>query len=30
VIEKIGMREGIGEILADGVKAAAEKIGKGF
>ncbi len=28
LIEKIGKREGIGEILADGVKAAAEKIGK--
>ena len=29
LIEKIGKREGIGDILADGVKAAAEKIGKG-
>jgi aldehyde:ferredoxin oxidoreductase len=29
LIEKIGRREGIGDILADGVKAAAEKIGKG-
>ncbi len=29
LIEKIGTREGIGDILADGVKAAAEKIGKG-
>ncbi|MGO8805174.1 MAG: aldehyde ferredoxin oxidoreductase family protein [Candidatus Bathyarchaeia archaeon] len=28
LIEKIGKREGIGEILADGVKAAAAKIGK--
>jgi aldehyde:ferredoxin oxidoreductase len=28
LIEKIGKREGIGEILADGVKVAAEKIGK--
>ena len=28
LIEKIGKREGIGNILADGVKAAAEKIGK--
>jgi aldehyde:ferredoxin oxidoreductase len=28
LIEKIGRREGIGEILADGVKAAAAKIGK--
>ena len=28
LIEKIGTREGIGDILADGVKAAAEKIGK--
>ncbi len=28
LIEKIGKREGIGETLADGVKAAAEKIGK--
>ncbi len=27
--EKIGKREGIGDILADGVKVAAEKIGKG-
>jgi aldehyde:ferredoxin oxidoreductase len=28
LIEKIGKREGIGDMLADGVKAAAEKIGK--
>ena len=28
LIEKIGKREGIGNMLADGVKAAAEKIGK--
>jgi aldehyde:ferredoxin oxidoreductase len=28
LIEKIGKREGIGETLADGVKVAAEKIGK--
>jgi aldehyde:ferredoxin oxidoreductase len=28
LIEKIGKREGIGEVLADGVKVAAEKIGK--
>jgi aldehyde:ferredoxin oxidoreductase len=28
LIEKIGKREGIGETLADGVKAAAQKIGK--
>jgi aldehyde:ferredoxin oxidoreductase len=28
LIEKIGKREGIGDTLADGVKAAAEKIGK--
>ena len=28
LIEKIGKREGIGEVLADGVKAAAAKIGK--
>ncbi len=28
LIEKIGRREGIGEVLADGVKAAAAKIGK--
>ena len=28
LIEKIGKREGIGDILADGVKVAAEKIGK--
>jgi aldehyde:ferredoxin oxidoreductase len=28
LIEKIGKREGIGEMLADGVKVAAEKIGK--
>lgn len=29
LIEKIGKREGIGNILADGVKFASEKIGKG-
>src|SRR5271157_1481311 len=29
LIEKIGKREGIGEVLGDGVKAAATKIGKG-
>ncbi|MEM0096755.1 MAG: aldehyde ferredoxin oxidoreductase family protein [Candidatus Bathyarchaeia archaeon] len=29
LIEKIGKREGIGDILAEGVKFAAEKIGKG-
>ncbi len=29
LIEKMGKREGIGNLLADGVKAAAEKIGKG-
>jgi len=29
ILEKMGKREGIGDILADGVKAAAEKIGKG-
>jgi aldehyde:ferredoxin oxidoreductase len=29
LIEKIGKREGIGNILAEGVKVAAEKIGKG-
>jgi aldehyde:ferredoxin oxidoreductase len=28
LIEKIGKREGIGDMLADGVKAAAQKIGK--
>ncbi len=28
LIEKIGKREGIGDVLADGVKAASEKIGK--
>ncbi len=28
LVEKMGKREGIGTILADGVKAAAEKIGK--
>ncbi|MGE5187664.1 MAG: aldehyde ferredoxin oxidoreductase family protein [Betaproteobacteria bacterium] len=28
LIEKIGTREGIGDMLADGVKVAAEKIGK--
>jgi len=29
LIEKIGTREGIGDILAEGVKIAGEKIGKG-
>lgn len=29
LIEKIAMREGFGDILADGVKRAAEKLGKG-
>ncbi|MGD6933522.1 MAG: aldehyde ferredoxin oxidoreductase family protein [Candidatus Bathyarchaeia archaeon] len=29
IIDKIGRREGIGETFADGVKAAAAKIGKG-
>jgi aldehyde:ferredoxin oxidoreductase len=29
VIEKIARREGIGDVLADGVKKAAERIGKG-
>jgi aldehyde:ferredoxin oxidoreductase len=29
LIEKIGKREGIGDVLADGVKVASEKIGKG-
>jgi len=29
LIEKMGKREGIGDILAEGVKVAAEKIGKG-
>jgi aldehyde:ferredoxin oxidoreductase len=29
LIEKIGKREGIGTVLAEGVKIAAEKIGKG-
>jgi aldehyde:ferredoxin oxidoreductase len=29
IIDKIGKREGIGDVLADGVKAAAQKIGKG-
>jgi len=28
LVEKIGKREGIGDILADGVKVASEKIGK--
>jgi aldehyde:ferredoxin oxidoreductase len=28
LVEKIGKREGIGDILADGVKVAAQKIGK--
>ena len=27
--EKVAKREGLGDILADGVKIAAEKIGKG-
>ena len=29
MIHKIAKREGIGDLLADGVKKAAEKIGKG-
>lgn len=29
LVDKIGKREGIGDILADGVKVASEKIGKG-
>ncbi|RJS69159.1 aldehyde:ferredoxin oxidoreductase [Candidatus Bathyarchaeota archaeon] len=29
LIEKMGKREGIGDLLAEGVKVAAEKIGKG-
>jgi aldehyde:ferredoxin oxidoreductase len=29
MVQKIGMREGFGDILADGVKRAAEKIGRG-
>ncbi len=29
LVDKIGKREGIGKLLADGVKVAAEKIGKG-
>ncbi|MDH7564263.1 MAG: aldehyde ferredoxin oxidoreductase family protein [Candidatus Bathyarchaeota archaeon] len=29
LVDKIGKREGIGEILADGVKVAAQKIGNG-
>ncbi|MEM3464081.1 MAG: aldehyde ferredoxin oxidoreductase C-terminal domain-containing protein, partial [Candidatus Bathyarchaeia archaeon] len=29
LIEKMGKREGVGDILAEGVKVAAEKIGKG-
>lgn len=29
LVEKIGKREGIGDVLADGVKIASEKIGKG-
>jgi len=29
LVEKIGKREGIGDVLAEGVKFAAEKIGKG-
>ena len=29
MVRKIGMREGIGDILAEGVKRAAEKMGKG-
>jgi aldehyde:ferredoxin oxidoreductase len=30
LVEKIGKREGVGELLADGVKAASEKMGKDF
>jgi aldehyde:ferredoxin oxidoreductase len=29
LVEKIGRREGVGELLADGVKVASEKIGNG-
>lgn len=29
LLEKMGKREGIGDVLADGVRAAAKKIGKG-
>jgi aldehyde:ferredoxin oxidoreductase len=29
LVEKIGKREGVGELLADGVKVASEKIGNG-
>ena len=29
LVKKIGMREGLGDILAEGVKGAADKIGKG-
>ncbi len=29
LLEKMGKREGIGDVLADGVKVAAQKIGKG-
>jgi len=29
IVKKIGTREGVGDILAEGVKGAAEKIGKG-
>jgi len=29
LVDKIGKREGVGQLLADGVKVAAEKIGKG-
>lgn len=29
LVEKMGKREGIGDVLADGVKLAAERIGKG-
>lgn len=29
LVQKIGMREGLGDILAEGVKRASEKIGKG-
>jgi aldehyde:ferredoxin oxidoreductase len=29
LVDKIGKREGIGDVLTDGVKVAAEKIGKG-
>jgi len=29
IVKKIGMREGLGDILAEGVRGASEKIGKG-